>query len=47
MSFSDIEELDFILEKVDTLTNEALKDKYQFPCKNKIKLLIPFKINSG
>tara|TARA_B100000212_G_scaffold158088_1_gene118711 strand:- start:2121 stop:2306 length:186 start_codon:yes stop_codon:yes gene_type:complete len=26
MSFSDIEELDFIVEKVDSLTNEALKE---------------------
>ena len=26
MSFSDIEELDFIVEKVDSFTNEALKE---------------------
>ena len=26
MSFFDIEELDFIVEKVDSLTNEALKE---------------------
>ena len=25
MSFSDIEELDFIVEKVDSFTNESLK----------------------